>query len=370
MDKSVMIGVEEEIQIGKNLIRAVANDTTGTAKAVGLVYVSSSDEGFIRVRNSDGSFSYMEGKRKLRDRDHLMRIRKLVLPPAWEDVWICRLHNGHLQATGIDKRGRKQYRYHPLWMKIRNQTKFYRLRDFGEALPSIRKRIERDLALEGYPLNKVLAVMVSLLERINIRVGNAFYEKLYGSFGLTTLKDHHVKINGAKLKLMFRGKKGVLHNINITSRRLARIIQGCRDIPGKELFQYYDSDGERRTVDSGMVNDYIREISGKDFTAKDFRTWAGTVQAIMAFRELGDYETQTEMNKKIPAALDLVAARLGNTRAVVKKYYVHPVVIELYQGKKLKRYTDELDAIESGNDDDGYAPEELVLLKILKRSLI
>lgn len=361
--------VSEKIRIKKSLFRTITSDATKTAKAAGLIYVSSTDPGFTRERREEG-FIYRDGNRKLRDRDHLERIRRLVIPPAWENVWICKLYNGHLQATGIDKMNRKQYRYHQLWMSIRNQTKFYRMKEFGNALPEIRTRIEKDLSLPGYPQNKVLAAMVSLLERINIRVGNAFYEKLYGSFGLTTLKDHHIRINGTQLKLMFKGKKGIMHDINLKSRRLSRIIQGCKDIPGKELFQYYDNTGEIRSVDSGMVNAYIREVSGSDFTAKDFRTWAGTILAIFAFREVGDFETAAEMNKKIPAALDIVAKKLGNTRSVCRKYYVHPVIIDLYQERKLQKYMAELDRIESGQDNNGYVAEEKLLMKILDSSLL
>jgi DNA topoisomerase I len=365
----LMIPVSEDIQIGKRLFRAITNDAPKAINAVGLVYVSSTEPGFTRIRIGD-RFNYMDGNRKLRDHEHLMRIRKLVLPPAWENVWICKLHNGHLQATGTDKRGRKQYRYHPLWLNIRNRTKFFRLLEFGQSLPVIRKRVEKDLSLPGYPQEKVLAAMVSLLEKINIRVGNAFYEKLYGSFGLTTLKNHHVKINGSSLQIMFRGKKGVIQNISLSSRKLARIIQGCKEIPGKELFQYYDEKGTRQIVDSGMVNNYIREISGKDFTAKDFRTWAGTVQAIVAFREVGGFETKAEMNKKIPAALDLVAMRLGNTRTVCRKYYVHPVIIDLYQEGKLAKYTNVPGLVENGKNEDGYSPDEVILLKILSNALM
>jgi DNA topoisomerase-1 len=208
------------------------------------------------------------------------------------------------------------------------------------------------------------------MERINIRIGNTFYEKLYGSFGLTTLKDHHVRINGASLRLMFLGKKGVPHDIHLTSRRLARIIQGCKDIPGKELFQYYDEMGIRKSVDSGMVNNYIKEISGSEFTAKDFRTWAGSLHALTAFRDVGSFATKTEMNRKIPAALDIVAKQLGNSRTVCKKYYVHPVIIDLYQEGKLDKYLNELDKVEKGKDDDGYAAEENILMKILYSSLL
>lgn len=364
-----MVETAEIVRLEKKLLKAITNDVNKTAEAAGLIYVSCNDPGFNRLRNGEG-FYYVDGKRKIHDRQHLDRIKKLVLPPAWENVWICKYHNGHLQATGIDKRGRKQYKYHPSWMHVRNHTKFYRLREFGEKLPMIRSALERDLALKGYPQNKVLAAMVSLMERVNIRVGNAFYEKLYGSFGLTTLKDHHVSVNGSGLKLMFKGKKGITHNISLSGRKLAKIIQGCKDIPGKELFQYYAEDGTIRTVDSGMVNNYIREISGSDFTAKDFRTWAGSIQALLAFREVGGFLTSAEMNKKIPAALDLVAGRLGNTRAVCKKYYVHPVIIDMYQDGKLERYLKELDTIEDGKDDDGYAQEERILMKILRNPLM
>lgn len=363
-----MVLVAENIEIGKKLLRVITNDSVKAAEAVGLVYVTSSEPGFTRKRTKSG-FNYWNGDKKLEDSQHLARIRKLVLPPAWTNVWICRKHNGHLQATGIDKLGRKQYRYHGLWMAIRNQTKFFRLREFGEKIPMIRQNIKKDLALPGYPQEKVLAAMVCLLERINIRVGNAFYEKIYGSFGLTTLKNHHVEINGSKLRLMFRGKKGISHNINFSSKKLARVIQGCKDIPGKELFSYYDEKGDIRPVDSGMVNNYIRSISGSDFTAKDFRTWAGTIQSLLAFKEVGGFETIAEMNKKIPAALDIVAKQLGNTRAVCKKYYVHPVIINMYQDGKLGKYLDELNKLESGEDPDGYASEEQVLLKILRSSL-
>jgi DNA topoisomerase-1 len=354
----------ENIVLEKKLVRVIKNDPEKTAEIVGLVYVSSNEKGFKRVRNGS-EFIYMDGNRVVKDKANLDRIRKLVLPPAWENVWICKLPNGHLQATGIDKLGRKQYKYHPTWILIRNQTKFFRLREFGESLPMIRKNLEKDLSLPGYPQNKVLAAMVSLLEQINIRVGNAFYEKNYGSFGLTTLKDHHVKVNGSGLKIMFRGKKGVMHDINLASCRLARIVQGCKDIPGKELFQYYDEDGKRKTVDSGMVNEYIRNISGKDFTAKDFRTWAGTIHAILALSEVGKFSSVTEMNKNIAAALDIVAKQLGNTRAVCRKYYVHPVIIQLYQDDRFDNYIKDLDR-QSGKDENGYTAEERVLLKILR----
>lgn len=364
-----MVNIAENIEVEKKLFRVITHDVIKTAKAAGLVYVTSGEPGFSRKRTTAG-FYYMNGDKRLKDEEQLDRIRKLVLPPAWKNVWICKRPDGHLQATGYDKLNRKQYKYHHLWMTIRNQTKFYRLKEFGERLPLIRKNIKKDLSIQGYPQNKVLAAMISLLERINIRVGNAFYEKLYGSFGLTTLKDHHVEVNGSSLKLMFRGKKGVSHNITLKSRKLARIIQGCKDLPGKELFSYYDENGELKSVDSGMVNEYIRTISGGDFTAKDFRTWAGTIQALLAFKEVGNFETVAEMNRKIPAALDIVAKQLGNTRTVCKKYYVHPLIVNLYQDRKLDIYLYELEPLENENDPSGYVAEEKVLLKILRNSLL
>lgn len=369
MDRlQLMPATDEDILLEKKVLRTIARDVAKTAEAVELKYVSCNEPGFIRVRGSNGSFQYLDGSKKLTDPDQLERIRKLVIPPAWENVWICKDPYGHLQATGIDKIGRKQYRYHPRWMKVRNDTKYYRLREFGERLPLIRIRLEKDLAIPGYPQNKVLAAMVSLIENSSIRIGNAFYEKLYGSFGLTTLKDNHVRIEGTKLRLMFTGKKGVSHNINLASKKLSKIIQGCKDIPGKELFQYYDEEGVRKSVDSGMVNSYIREISESDFTAKDFRTWTGSIQALLAFREIGGFTSQTDMNKKIASAYDMVAQRLGNTRAVVKKYYVHPVIIKLYQEEKLDKYLKELNG-EAGKDENGYEKEERILLKILRSPL-
>jgi DNA topoisomerase-1 len=238
--------------------------------------------------------------------------------------------------------------------------------EFCEILPIVRENLKKDLSRPGFPQRKVLAAVVSLLEKINIRIGNSAYEKLYGSFGLTTLKNRHVKINGTTLQLSFKGKKGVRHNITFRNRRLARIIKGCRDIPGKELFEYYDENRNIHSVDSGMVNNYIREISEGDFTAKDFRTWAGTIHALRTFKEIGGFETQTEMNRKVNMMLDSVAAKLGNTRAVCKKYYVHPLIIDLYKEKELDKYLEELSPTESISNSDDYEQEEKVLVKILK----
>ena len=346
-------------------MKRIGKDPAKAAKAVELVYVTDAQPGIRRIRNAK-SFDYMLDNKKLKDKHHLARIKALVIPPAWEDVWICALENGHLQVTGKDALQRKQYRYHPAWNQLRNHTKFYTMIAFAKALPVIRLQLEEDLALPGLPQRKVLAAVVSLMQRTNIRVGNNIYEKLYGSFGLTTLKDKHVAINGHKLQFTYKGKKGIYHDVSIQSKRLANIVKQCRDIPGKELFQYFNENKERKSIDSGMVNQYIKEISGDDFTAKDFRTWSGTVNAFLAFKELGLFETQTEAKKKIVEALDNVAKSLGNTRTVCKKYYVHPLIISMYENKSLEKYFKELEKMEANDNKAGLTPEQKIVMKILE----
>ncbi len=361
-----MIKPADEIKIDKKTIRASLHDMAKSAKAVDLVYVSDNKAGFTRKLYGK-KFFYYDGDEKIKGKIQLERIKKLAIPPAWKKVWICKLANGHLQATGFDLLNRKQYRYHDLWNVVRKHTKFYRLQEFGKQMPVIRTQIEKDLSLSGFPQEKILAAVVSLLERTNIRVGNAFYEKLYGSFGLTTLKNRHVKINGTYLRFLFKGKKGVSHNITLKSKKLARIVAACKDMPGKELFEYYDAEGNIHCIDSGMVNNYIRMVTGGEFTAKDFRTWAGTVCALVAFHELGGFETVTEMNQKIPAAFDIVAKQLGNTRTVCKNYYVHPIIIDLYKENKLEKYLCELEVITTSDGQKGLMAEEIILLKILEK---
>ncbi|MBE7170940.1 MAG: DNA topoisomerase IB [Williamsia sp.] len=355
---------EDLLNIPKEELADLVKDAVKSAEAVNLVYINDGEPGIQRIKKGEG-FSYVFNNKQLKDKAHMQRIKSLVIPPAWTNVWICAQENGHLQVTGIDQKSRKQYKYHPLWNQLRNQTKFYRLHDFGKALPAMRLQLEKDIAKPGMPVEKVLATVVSLMERTNIRVGNNFYEKLYGSFGLTTLKDKHVKINGTELRFTFKGKKGVHHDISIKSKRIARIVKECRDIPGKELFQYINDAGEHKTIDSGMVNNYIREISGGDFTAKDFRTWAGTVHALLAFKDLGFGSTQTESKKNVVAALDIVSKHLGNTRTVCKKYYVHPALLTLYEDKSLEKYMDELNVIEKNDNKADLTVEEKVLMKIL-----
>jgi len=344
----------------------IMNDPEASAKAVHLVYTSDAETAGITRRKTGKKYSYFKDGEKIKDKNEISRINKLVIPPAWENVWICALENGHLQATGFDVKKRKQYRYHPLWSALRNHTKFYRMLQFGYALPDIRLQVEQDLALRNFEKRKILALIVSLMQRTNIRIGNNAYEKLYGSFGLTTLKGRHVKINGQKITFEFKGKKGIMHHVNLKSRRLARLVQKCKDIPGKELFQYMDEEGNRHSVDSGMVNDYIKEISGEDFTAKDFRTWSGTVSALIAFKEIGYAENNTQYKKKVKEALEIVAGHLGNTSTVCRKYYVHPLIINLYENNTIKKYLDELEEIEVNDGKAGLTQEEKLVLKILE----
>ncbi|TMI92138.1 MAG: DNA topoisomerase IB [Bacteroidetes bacterium] len=350
-----------EFKISKRKLKGLLQDAEKSAAVIHLVYVSDKDPGIERVKRGK-NFVYIKNGEKVTDKKELSRIKQLVIPPAWEKVWICSLTNGHLQATGIDAKGRKQYLYHRAWSDFRNQTKFYQLLAFGKKLPSIREQLEKDLAKPGLPLIKLLAAVVMIMQQTSIRVGNSMYEKLYGSFGLTTLKDKHVKVNGNSVKFCFKGKKGVYHEVDLKSARLARIIKQCKDIPGKELFQYYDVEGEKRSLDSGMVNEYIRNICCDNFTTKDFRTWTGTVYTIEALKELGCCETDAEAKKKIMQALDIVAKRLGNTRTVCKKYYVHPVILEMFTNKQL----DALFQNEKDKNFEKLSEAENILMKILE----
>ncbi len=350
------------IKIPKRKLTSLFKDNIKSAQAIHLTYVTDSEEGITRVSGEKGPVYTFKGQ-AVTDEQILSRIKSLVLPPAWENVWICASENGHLQATGTDTRKRKQYKYHPLWNALRNQTKFQHLHEFGAALPAIRKQLQKDISKQGLPVEKVLATMVSIMQCTCIRAGNAQYEQLYGSFGITTLKDKHVHIQGAAMKFTFKGKKGVHHDIDLKSKRLANIVQQCKDIPGKELFQYYDDNGQRHPVDSGMLNNYIKEISGGPFTAKDFRTWAGTLHAIEAFKELGcDDLTESDTKKNIVKALDMVALQLGNTRNVCKKYYVHPSVIALYSSHTFAKFLIAADC----DKNTSLSPEEHVLMHILE----
>jgi DNA topoisomerase-1 len=326
-----------EIRLTRKKLEKLHVNTEKSAAAINLVYTSDTQPGIIRTRKKDG-FVYSFNAKAITDKSVLDRIKKLVIPPAWENVWISPVENSHLLVTGTDAKGRKQYKYHPAWNELRNQTKFSHLYEFGNNLPAMRKQMQKHISLPGLPLEKVLATVLSVMQCTCIRIGNSMYEKLYGSYGLTTMKDKHVDVKGSEVKFSFKGKKGVYHEVSLKNRKLAKIVQQCREIPGKELFQYYDEGGNRKAVDSGMVNNYIREISGGNFTAKDFRTWFGSLFALESFKKVGVATTESEAKKNVVQMLDDVAKQLGNTRAVCRKYYVHPALVEHYMANTLDKF--------------------------------
>jgi DNA topoisomerase-1 len=331
-----------------------------------LRYVTDQRPGIRRLRSGKG-FRYVGPRgQTVHDSAVLDRIRTLAIPPAWTDVWICPEPRGHVQATGRDARGRKQYRYHPDWRTTRDETKFHRMEAFARALPALRRRVSIDLARPGLPRPKVLAAVVQLLERSLIRIGNEEYARENQSFGLTTLRDRHVQVRGDTLRFQFRGKSGKHHTINVNDRRLARVVKQCRDLPGQELFQYVDEDGRRQRIGSGDINGYVRDATGQEFTTKDFRTWWGSVLAVAALRELQPPRTKTQAEKNVVLALDAVAALLGNTRAVCRRSYVHPGVIDCYiQGLLTEGVAPR--PTETARPAAGLRADELALLAVLKR---
>ncbi len=356
---------DEEIDLSHKEFLTLDKDYAQAAAAVDLVYGKDNVPGIMRNATGKG-FSYSYKDKNVADSKSLERIRKLAIPPAWSNVWICPQASGHIQATGIDARNRKQYRYHALWNKVRSETKFHRLYEFGKALPVLRQQLEKDISIPDLCERKVLATVILLMERTYIRIGNYGYEKMNGSYGLTTLKDKHVVIKHGEMNFSFKGKKGVYHDISLKNRKLAKIVKECRDIPGKELFQFYDKDGTRKSIDSGSVNQYIKEASGMDFSAKDFRLWAGSLNVLRSFKAMGEAITVTECKQNVLKALDEVSLKLGNTRIVCRKYYVHPGLIRLYEENSLDKYLKELDKLEELDDKSGLSSEEAVLMKILK----
>ena len=301
-----------------------------SAVEAGLIYVSDQEPGIRRV-GPKSKFSYLDPAGKaVRDDATLKRIRSLVIPPNWSNVWICANPRGHLQATGRDARDRKQYRYHPRYRSIREETKYEKMVLFGHVLPRIRQRVNLDLSLPGLRKEKVLAAVVRLMDLTQIRVGNEEYARENQSFGLTTMRDRHVQIQGSKIRFRFRGKSGKEHSLDLDDRRLAEVVKRCRDVPGYELFQYIDETGAHVSVDSGMVNQYLKEISGEEITAKDFRTWHGTVEAAVSLAACEACATQTAIKQNIVIAIKEVSARLGNLPAACRKYYVHPLILEMY----------------------------------------
>lgn len=340
-------------------------DPPAAAKAAGLRYVNDTKPG---IRRDGGKFFDASGA-PVTDESTLARIKALVIPPAWTDVWICPQANGHLQATGRDAKGRKQYRYHAKWRTVRDDVKYERMLNFGKALPAIRAEVDRALKLPGLPRDKVLATIVYLLEATMMRIGNEEYARTNKSFGLTTLRGRHVKVEGSDIAFHFRGKSGVFHDIELHDRRLAKIIARTRELPGQELFQYLDADGERHSVDSSDVNDYLRQITGEEYTAKDFRTWSGTVLAALALQEFEKFDSETQAKKNIVRAIESVASRLGNTPTICRKCYVHPAVLEAYlDGSVLEalRTTSEEALVK---DLHALRPEEAAVLAMLQQRL-
>lgn len=345
-----------------------AVDPVETAKAAGLRYVSDSRPGIQRKRVGK-HFSYigLDGK-PIRDPQEIERIKKIGIPPAWKQVWICPSPKGHIQATGRDAKWRKQYRYHPRWREVRDETKYDRMIAFGEALPSIRERVEHDLALLGLPFEKVMATLVRLLDTTLIRVGNEEYARENNSFGLTTMRSRHADVTGTTVHFHFRGKSGREHNIDVKDRQLAKIVKHCQDLPGHELFQYIDEQGIQRTVESGDVNDYLREISGRDFTAKDFRTWAGTVIAMSELEKQGAFESQTQAKKNVVEAIKATAEQLGNTPSICRKCYVHPGVLDAYLDNSLLIFLAHHNDREKNEAREGLKPNEIRTLAFLHQS--
>jgi DNA topoisomerase-1 len=331
-----------------------------------LHYVADTQPGIRRQRAGKGLRYLDVDGTTIRDAQILRRIKALAIPPAWTEVWICLRPDGHLQATGRDTKGRKQYRYHPHWRTVRDATKYDRMIVFGETLPQLRAHLDQDLARTGLPRDKVLATVVRLLEATLIRIGNVEYARDNRSFGLTTMRDRHVQIAGAAVQFQFRGKGGRYHTVHINDRRLATIVKQCQDLPGYELFQYLDAEGQRQTIDSADVNAYLRAITGQNFTAKEVRTWAGTVLAACALWEQ-DFESQTQAKNNIVQAIDAVARRLGNTRAICRKCYVHPVVLEAYLDRSLFAVSSPHTVVDSDPRVSGLHPEEAVVLAFLKQ---
>jgi DNA topoisomerase-1 len=340
-----------------------------SAKEAGLRYVYDNKPGIARKRSGKSFRFYSADGKPVRDADTLARIKSIVIPPAWNDVWICPIANGHLQATGRDARGRKQSRYHPRWRSTRDEAKFEHMLAFAAALPSLRERVTKDLALPGLPREKVLATVVRLMETTFIRVGNEEYARENGSFGLTTLRRRHVSVRGSKITFNFKGKSGVQHTIDVSDRRLASIVSTCRDIPGFELFEYLDDDGNPHSIDSSDVNAYIDAITppNSHFTAKDFRTWAGTVLACALLRDFEATDTQTQTKKNVVEAIKSVADRLGNTPSVCRKCYIHPSVIDSYLTGSMTTALKRLP--KTRPVPHGLQPEERALLHLLHKQL-
>ncbi len=347
----------------------IVKDPQEAAKLAKLRYVRDDRPGIRRKRAGKG-FSYADSDGHIiRDKDTLARIKHLAVPPAWREVWICPYANGHIQATGIDDRGRKQYRYHERWRATRDENKYARLLTFACVLPKIRVRVDDDLKKTGLPREKVLAAIVKLMERTAIRVGNEEYARSNKSYGLTTMKNRHATVEGAHLVFKFPGKSGVRHTIDLNDRQLARIVAKTQDLPGQDLFEWVDEGGAPHTISSVDVNAYLKEISGDDFTAKDFRTWTGTVLAAMTLLEMEAFDSQAQAKRNVVAAIKSVAKRLGNTAAVCRKCYVHPAVLDSYLGGTLAESMATSTRSERRKNLDALLPEEAAVLALLQKRL-
>jgi DNA topoisomerase I len=345
-------------------------DAKDAAEYAGLAYVSDDKPG-IRRRRSGKGFRYQSapGGERVSEKVTLARIKALAVPPAWTDVWICPKANGHIQATGRDARGRKQYRYHARFREVRDSTKYHHMLAFAESLPAIRSKVQEHLSLRGLPREKVLATVVHLLEATLIRVGSDEYARANKSYGLTTLKNRHIAVEGSALKFNFKGKSGKVWKLDVRDRRIAKIIRACQELPGQELFQYLGEDGETRDVTSSDVNDYLREISGEDITAKDFRTWHGTVLAAIALQEFQKFDSQAGAKRNIKEAIQKVAARLGNTPMICRKCYIHPEIITTYiEGSLLLEVKHKVEA-ELREDLTALSAEEVAVLTLLRNRL-
>jgi DNA topoisomerase-1 len=347
----------------------VVVDARDAAESAGLVYVSDEEPG-IRRKKAGKGFTYLSpGGGKVEDAATLKRIRKLAIPPAYTDVWICTKANGHIQATGRDAKGRKQYRYHPDFRAVRESTKYEKMMEFAHSLPVIRSKVAEHMALRGLPREKVLATVVHLLETTLIRVGNDDYARENKSYGLTTLKNRHVAVNGSELRFEFKGKSGKSWRLKVKDRRIAKIVRACQDLPGQKLFQYIGEEGERHDVTSSDVNAYLREITGEDITAKDFRTWHGTIMAAIALQEFQSFDTQAACKKNIKAAIEQVASRLGNTPTICRKCYIHPELISAYvEGQLLLEIKEQVEE-ELREELAEFKPEEVAVLTLLQERL-
>jgi DNA topoisomerase-1 len=352
-----------------SLATSAVTDPQDAAETAGLTYVNDEEPGIRRKKVGKGFYYISSQGAKVEDQKELSRIRKLAVPPAWTDVWICANPNGHIQATGRDARGRKQYRYHAAFREVRESTKYEHMVELAKSLPAIRRKLAEHMALKGIPREKVLATIVHLLETTLIRVGNDSYAKENKSYGLTTLKNNHVAVNGAQLKFHFKGKSGKTWRLQVTNRRVAKVVRACQDLPGQELFQYMEDGGVLRDVTSADVNAYLKEITQRDITAKDFRTWHGTVLAALALQEVQTFDSKAAFKKNVKAAIERVASRLGNTATICRKCYVHPEILQAYAEGELMLQVKAGIEDELRNDPPKLTPEEAAVLALLEARL-